>query len=215
MPCISGKPDFIRTATKAAVDGVDPAAVDEFAQINDRVHEDIDWIRTQPSPYVATNSRFPSQLWCARYLSRLAKGRRRRREYPVEFQTAHAAADGKRNRGRLGADSEVSCQAALSRTSGDQGAIVTAVGAWGLFLSLSRNLEPDVAWSLALGWSGEQLFVYAGASPNEDETALIWQLETADEAAGSALEEALRIRGSDRSGRANRELRDIREGQQR
>ncbi len=74
----------------------------------------------------------------------------------------------------------------------DQDPIVTAVGAWGLFLSLSRNLEPEAAWSLALNWSGEQLFVYKGAEPNQDDTALIWQLEMADEASASTLEEALR-----------------------
>ncbi|HEY0465042.1 MAG TPA: hypothetical protein VGC79_12570, partial [Polyangiaceae bacterium] len=68
---------------------------------------------------------------------------------------------------------------------------VTALGAWGLFLSLSRFMETDAAWANALGWSGEQLFIYKGVEPNQDDTALVWQLETTDEAAASSLEEAL------------------------
>jgi len=74
----------------------------------------------------------------------------------------------------------------------DQDPIVTAVGAWGLFLSLSRSLEPEAAWALALKWSGEQLFVYKGAESNPDDTALVWQLEMADEASASALQEELK-----------------------
>ncbi len=77
------------------------------------------------------------------------------------------------------------------RTSGIKIPIVTALGAWGLYLSLARNLELDAAWSLALDWSGEQLFVYKGVEPNAGETALVWQLELADEASASTLQAAL------------------------
>ena len=92
---------------------------------------------------------------------------------------------------------------------------VTALGAWGLFLSLSRFLETDAAWSLALGWSGEQLFVFKGAESAPDETALVWQLEEADEASASALEEALLGGIAKRPGSANRDFRHARYLEQR
>jgi hypothetical protein len=68
----------------------------------------------------------------------------------------------------------------------------TGIGAWGLFLSLSRSMPADAAWSLALTWRGDLIYIYQGAAPSED-TALIWQLETADEASASALESQLKL----------------------
>src|SRR6187431_88427 len=54
-----GEARFFSNRYRASLAGLDPVHFDEFAQINDAIREDVDWIRTQPSPYVATNSRFP------------------------------------------------------------------------------------------------------------------------------------------------------------
>ncbi|MEI9952654.1 MAG: hypothetical protein WDO74_27645 [Pseudomonadota bacterium] len=184
-----GEARFYSNRYKASLDGIPPA--DEFAQINASIRDDIAWIRAQPSPYVATNDRFAHNFGArAAYLAWQSSG----------ADAVNALYDSKLITHQLMAgETQVGPEPTLryharpfAPSHWDSNATVTALGAWGLFLSLSRNLEPDAAWSLALNWSGEQLFVYKGAEPNQDDTALIWQLEMADEASASTLEEALR-----------------------
>ena len=74
----------------------------------------------------------------------------------------------------------------------DQDPIVTALGAWGLFLTLTRHLPTETAWSIALGWRGDQLFVFDRVDTEDTSTGLVWQIETADENAAALLEEELR-----------------------
>jgi len=185
-----GEARFFSNRYKAAVDGIDPAGFDEFAQINAGVREDIDWIRAQPSPYAATNSRFAHNFGArAAYLAWRRDG----------VEAVNALYDDKLLTHQLMASETEERSAPKLKYHArprapeewDQDPTVTALGAWGLFLSLGRNLDFDAAWSLALGWRGEQLFVYRGNESNRDETALVWQLETSDEDSASALEEAL------------------------
>jgi len=186
-----GEARFYSNRYKAAVDGVDLASFDEFAYINSGIRADIDWIRAQPSSYVATNTRFPHNFGArAAYLAWQRDGvdgvnalydDKLLTQQLMASETKEGPAPPLKYHGRPRAPEEW-----------DQDPIVTAVGAWGLFLSLSRKLEPDAAWSLALDWSGEQLFVYKGAESNETETALVWQLEMLDEASAAALEEELK-----------------------
>ena len=186
-----GEARFYSNRYKAAVDGLDPARYDEFAYINSSIRQDIDWIRAQPSPYVATNSRFPHNFGArAAYLAWHRNGAegvnalyddKLITQQLMASETKEGAVPTLRYHGRPRAPSEW-----------DQDPIVTAVGAWGLFLSLSRNLGPEAAWALALDWSGEQLFVFKGAESSAAETALVWQLEMASEASAAALEEELK-----------------------
>ena len=182
-----GEGRFYSNRYKAALDGLDAAHFDEFAQINAGVQEDVAWIRTQPSMYVATNSRFPHNFGArATYLAWQKNGVDAANELWGSKLLTHQL---------MASETQVGSAPTLkyharprSPEEWNQDATVTAVGAWGLFLSLSRSMEPEAAWSLALKWSGEQLFVYKGNEPSQDETALVWQLEMADEASASALE---------------------------
>ncbi|HEY3253984.1 MAG TPA: hypothetical protein VGJ91_08560, partial [Polyangiaceae bacterium] len=184
-----GEGRFYSNRYQAALDGLDAARFDEFALINAGIRDDIAWIRAQPSPYVATNDRFAhnfgaratylawqrggvdavNQLWDSKLLtSQLMASETEERPAPTLRYHARPR----------------------SPDAWDSNPTVTALGGWGLYLSLSRNLQPDLAWSLALNWSGEQLFVYKGVEAVDD-TALVWQLEMADEASASALERQL------------------------
>jgi hypothetical protein len=183
-----GEAQFFSNRYQTALAGNDPATFDEFAQINASIHDDIAWIRAQPSTYLATNARFAPNFGArAMYLAWKRGGMdavntlytdkliTRQLMAPEEL-----AAPTLKYHGRPTAPGEW-----------DQNPIVTALGAWGLYLSLVRNLASDTAWSLALGWSGEHVFVYKGVAPYERETALVWQLETSDETRAASLQAAL------------------------
>ena len=185
-----GEARFFSNRYQAALDGRDQASVDELAQFNTGIGEDIAWIRAQPSPYLATNARFAQNFGArAMYLVWKSGGVEAVNTLYADklithqlmaSETEELAAPALKYHGRPRAPEEW-----------DQEPVVTALGAWGLYLSLVRNLESEAAWSLALAWSGEQLFIYKGNAANESETALVWQLETADEPSASSLEAAL------------------------
>jgi hypothetical protein len=183
-----GEGHFFSNRYQAALDGKDPARFDEFAQISAGIRDDIAWIRAQPSTYLATNARFAPNFGArAMYLAWQRGGMDAVNTLYADklithqlMATEELAAPTLRYHGRPRAPDPW-----------HQDPIVTALGAWGLYLSLVRALESDAAWSLALGWRGEQLFVYKGVEPNEGQTALVWQLETADQTSASSLETAL------------------------
>lgn len=174
---------------QAALEGRDPASLDELALINAAIREDIAWIRAQPSTYLGTNARFAANFGArAMYLTWRRGGMDAVNYlYADKLLTQQLMAD----------ETEEAPLPKLkyharprAPDAWNQDALVTAVGAWGLYLSLSRSMNSDAAWSLALAWSGEQLFVYKAVEPSQD-TALVWQVEMADEAAASALSDAL------------------------
>jgi hypothetical protein len=186
-----GEAHLFSNRYQAALSGIDPASLDEFSQFNAGVREDIAWIRAQPSTFVATNARFAQNFGArAMYLAWQRGG--------VEAVNV------------LYSDKLITHQLMASETEEkpapslkyharprapeqwDQDPIVTALGAWGLYLSLARSLKSDAAWSLALGWRGEQLFIFKGREANAEDTALVWQLEMANDASASALEARLR-----------------------
>jgi len=183
-----GEAQFFTNRYRAALAGHDPASFDEFAQINAGIRDDIAWIRAQPSTYLATNARFAPNFGArAMYLAWKKGGVEAVNTLYADklitrqlMAPEEPAAPTLKYHGRPSAPN-----------NWDQNPIVTALGAWGLYLSLVRNLDSDAAWSLALGWSGEHVFVYKGVEPNERETALVWQLETVDETSASALKAAL------------------------
>jgi hypothetical protein len=195
-----GEARFFSNRYQAALDGKHFAGGEEFAQINSGVHEDIEWIRAQPSTYVATNTRFAQNFGArAMYLAWQRGG----------FDAVNTLYSGKLITHQLMASETEERPAPTLKYHGrprapeawDQDPTVTAIGAWGLYLSLAGSLKSDAAWSLALGWSGEQMFIYKAVEPSQD-TALVWQLEMTDEASASALEAALKSRVA--SGRVQR-----------
>jgi hypothetical protein len=66
------------------------------------------------------------------------------------------------------------------------------LGAWGLLLALTRVANADEVRSTALAWRGDRFSVYAGPSLPA-ETALVWQLELADEASAGVVATHLRV----------------------
>jgi hypothetical protein len=183
-----GEAQFFSNRYQTALAGKDPASFDEFAQINASIHDDIAWIRAQPSTYLATNARFAKNFGARAMYRAWKRG---------GMDAVNTLYTDKLITHQLMASEELPAPALKyherprAPNEWDQSPIVTALGAWGLYLSLARGLELEAAWSLALGWSGEHLFIYKGAEPNEAETALVWQLETTDETSASSLEAAL------------------------
>ncbi|HYQ27647.1 MAG TPA: hypothetical protein VER04_10515 [Polyangiaceae bacterium] len=185
-----GEARFFSNRYQAALDGADAASVDELAQINTGIRDDIAWIRMQPSSYLGTGARFAHNFGArASYLAWKRGGAEAVNTlYSHKLITQQLMAS---ETEELAAPTLKYHARPRAPDNWDQDPTVTALGAWGLYLSLVRTLESDAAWALALGWSGEQLFVYKGIEPNEGDTALVWQLEMADEASASSVEAAL------------------------
>jgi hypothetical protein len=183
-----GEAQFFSNRYRTALDGKDPASFDEFAQINAGIHDDMAWIRAQPSTYLASNARFAPNFGARAMYRAWKRG---------GMDAVNTLYTDKLITHQLMASEEIPAPALkyherpLAPLEWDQSPIVTAIGAWGLYLSLARSMDSDAAWSLALGWSGEHLFIYKGTAPHEAETALVWQLESADEASATALQAAL------------------------
>ena len=187
-----GEARFFSNRYRAALDGVAPGSFDELALINQGIRDDVAWIPSQPSSMVATNDRFAYNFGArVAYLAWRTGG----------VDGVNALYDGKllthqlmASENEQGPPPELKYHT-LPRASEEweYSPTTTAIGAWGLFLSLSKHLDQDAAWALALKWSGEQLFVHKGVEPNEAETALIWQLEMADEDSAAALEDVLKM----------------------
>jgi hypothetical protein len=184
-----GEARFFSNRYQAALEGRDVASLDELGQINAGIREDIAWIRAQPSTYLATNTRFAANFGARSLYFTWKRGGMDAVNYLyadklltqqlMADETAEAPLPTLKYHGRPRAP-EV----------WDQNPLVTALGAWGLYLSLVRDMASEAAWSLSLRWSGEQLFVYKAVEPSQD-TALVWQLEMADDASAAALESAL------------------------
>jgi len=185
-----GEAQFFSNRYQAAVEGADAASVDELAWINTGIRDDIAWIRMQPSSYLGTGARFAHHFGArASYLAWKRGGAEALNTlYSHKLITQQLMAS---ETEELPAPALKYHARPRAPNNWDQDPTVTALGAWGLYLSLVRNLESDAAWALALGWSGEQLFVYKGIEPNDGDTALVWQLEMADEASASSVEAAL------------------------
>ena len=185
-----GEARFYANRYKAALEGQNLVDFDEREQIDAGIREDIEWIRAQPSPYVATNERFPNNFG-----ARLAYQAWRRNEsagvnglYGSKFLTHQLMAN---ETGELEAPPITHHAHPIAPSEGwVEDPIITAIGAWGLFLSLSRRMTTDEAWSVALGWRGDQIYVFKGIEPSGD-TALVWQLEMENEESASALETVL------------------------
>jgi hypothetical protein len=188
-----GESQLFAKRYQAALDGVKPERLDEMALFNQGIREDIAWIRAQPSSFVGTNARFARNFGArTAYLAWKKAG----------VDGVNALYDTKSVTHQLMAnETEARPLPALTYHSlprasdeWEYSPTMTAIGAWGLFLSLGslgQNLDEESTWSLALKWSGERLFVHKGVAPNQSETALIWQLEMADEESAATLEEAL------------------------
>jgi len=197
-----GEARLFSSRYQAALEGRAPGSFDELAQINAGIREDIAWIRAQPSPYLATNDRFAHNFGARSLYFTWRRG---------GIDAVNYSYADKLITHQLMADEDREAPLPVLKYHGrprapdawNQDPVVTAVGAWGLYLSLARNTGTDAAWALSLKWSGEQLFIYRAAELGQD-TALVWQLEMADDASASALEAALANEVAARHGRVQR-----------
>ena len=189
-----GESRFFANRYQTALEGVDASRFDAMASFNQGIRDDIAWIRAQPSSYVGTNARFARNFGArAVYLAWIKNGVDGVNALYETKSITHQI---------MASETEAAPLPALTyhtlpRASEEweYSPTTTAIGAWGLFLSLSavgQSLDQEAAWSLALKWSGERLFVHKGVDSNRRETALVWQLEMADEGAAYTLEEALK-----------------------
>src|SRR6185369_1117848 len=189
-----GESRFFANRYQTALEGVDASRFDAMASFNQGIRDDIAWIRAQPSSYVGTNARFARNFGArAVYLAWIKNGVDGVNALYETKSITHQI---------MASETEAAPLPALTyhtlpRASEEweYSPTTTAIGAWGLFLSLSavgQSLDQEAAWSLALKWSGERLFVHKGVDSNRRETDLVWQLEMADEGAASTLEEALK-----------------------
>jgi hypothetical protein len=183
-----GEARFYSNRFKAALAGVDASDFDELAPINDGVREDIAWIRAQPSSYVATNNRFAHNFGARAMLLAWRRGGVEGVSslFDSKLLTHQLMASETRE---LAAPPLESHRAPTNSEAWRGDPNTTAIGAWGLFLSLSQKRDFDDAWPLALSWRGDQIYVYKSVDPGDD-TALVWQVDAADESSAAALVDA-------------------------
>lgn len=190
-----GEARFYANRYKAALGGLDPQNFDELGQINEGIRQDVEWIKSQPSSFVATNDRFHDNFGARFVYLAHDKGGVSAVDSLYDAAPFTLQIMASENKVRAAPQRKLHERpAAPSEWNADP--TTTAIGAWGLFLSLSRDLPLEDAWSLALGWRGDQIYVYRAVEP-ADETALVWQLEAADEDAAAALEDQLRASNDD------------------
>lgn len=184
-----GEARFYANRYRAAVEGIDPERYDELTPINREIREDVEWIRTQPSTFLATNDRFPHNFGARAFYLAWQRGgsdavealfgsKILTQQLMVSEAEEHEA-PAQRFHGKP-----------LAPSSWFEEPNVTAIGAWGLYLSLSQYIAPEAAWKIAIEWHGDQIYVFKAVEPN-DETALVWQIEMADDDSAAALETAL------------------------
>jgi hypothetical protein len=192
-----GEARFYSNRFKAALAGVDASDFDELTPINEGLHQDVEWIRAQPPTYVATNNRFAHNFGARAMYLAWQRGGVDGVDSLFESKLLTHQLMASETEERAAPPLKTHRQPPASEAWNDQ-PNATAIGAWGLFLSLSRQLAPDAAWQLALTWRGDQIYVYKSVDP-DDQTALVWQVEAADEDSAAALEQALAssVSGSD------------------
>lgn len=158
--------------------GLDPNAVDLAKHLDGAVRLETQWVRNQPSPYLASYSGFPYEFGA-------------RRLWPRFMQSgAQAIADlfsapptDTRALFDLADDAAVPPRPAPAAPAPPPEWTLTqetTLGAWTLYLFLADFDSLD-ANRLARGWRGDRLWVYGGADVAGAPTALVWRIAFADE----------------------------------
>jgi hypothetical protein len=169
--------------------GLDPKAVDLARHFDNTVRRAEQWVRSQPSPYLASYSAFPYEfgarlLW-PRYVQRGPQA-------IAELFSAPPAD----TRALLdpGNDAAVPAwPAPVAPAPPPEWALTqeTTLGAWATYLFLARDGLTADAQLQALGWRGDRLWVYGGGDSAAPATALVWRLAFADEASAMLVSQRL------------------------
>jgi hypothetical protein len=180
-----GEARLHETRYTASLHGVDPAKVDWREQFEDQIASGERWVSEQPSPLLASLSVFPYD-----YGQRFVDFAWRSGGHdavlalmsapPSSTQVLMASSDG---------PSEPPVPVELSPPTPPEGWSPPGndvLGALGLFLTLTRVASAEAVRPAALAWRSDLFSVYAGPS-QPSETALVWQLELADETSAGTV----------------------------
>jgi hypothetical protein len=188
---VEGEAQLHQTRYGASVLGLDPADIDWTKRFQSRVDAEEPTLAKKPSPYTASWSIFPYQ-WGARYMhftwaaGGLPAVRGRFASPPTTTRILMASVDR-----ALDPDPATIPPPAPAATADWNLFASTELGAWGVFLFLEKQIAHDVdrARALALGWRGDEVWAYAGAStsPVAPPTAVVWRIDFADEATASGV----------------------------
>lgn len=181
---VEGEAELHESHYVAALLGLDPTQVDWREHFTNRIANGDKWVLEQSSPLVATRSDFPYA-------------------YGQRFVDFAWQAGGHQALLALFAAPPTSTQVLLASTDAPNASFTPVelvaptapsdwsfvaddtLGAWALYLVLTRSATtPDVR-AAALAWRGDRLSIYSG--PTTD-TALAWQLELGDEASAALVE---------------------------
>jgi len=193
---IEGEANLHEARYGAAMLGLDPTKVDWVAHFQNALAHDEQRLLAEPSPYLASYKYFPYQ-WGARYMhfTWLAGGMDAvlgRFSMPPTMTHSLLAST-------MGAvDSDFTPQdLTLAEPPPEWTQIAhLTLGAWGTFLAFEKRATTvDSARTMALGWRGDALAIYASRE-TPAHSAVLWRLEFMDEAmANQAKSVAERIVG--------------------
>jgi hypothetical protein len=188
---VEGEARYHQERFAASLLGLDPAAVDWSQRFDSRVSQATEWIRAQPSPYLASFSAFPY-------------------EFGARLIHPRFAARGSAIVGELFASPPASTRALMdyqNDAAGSAGPVLvepvpppewvltqeTTLGAWLTYVFLAVGggvLNPEVH---ASSWRADRLSIYGSASAGSA-TTVVWRIAFADAATAAAVAEYLPVR---------------------
>jgi hypothetical protein len=183
---VEGEAQLHESHYAASLHGIDPAQVDWRTYFSGRIAAGEEWVLEQSSPLIAARAEFPYDhgqrfmdfAWQAgghaAILGLLEAP-------PPSTQTIFASVD-------TPSAPLTAFELPLPSAPAQWTAVTDDVlGAWSLYLAIARVTNTPEVRSAALAWRGDRLSVYAGSSP-PGATAMVWQLELADEASAAEVE---------------------------
>jgi hypothetical protein len=182
---IEGEARFHQQRFGASLLGLDPTTLDWERHFDSGAALAAEWVREQPSPFVASYSSFPYAFGARLIYPRFAA------RGPSVIADLFAAPPSEtlafldhRNDMR---PPETPVLIAPTPTPDWTLSTETALGAWGIYLLLARNTPIDDALAQAVRWRGDRLWVFGATTAPETRTAALWRIGFADSATAAGV----------------------------
>jgi hypothetical protein len=191
MSVVEGEARLHQQRYGASALGLDPNAINWPAHFENTVAIVDEWVRAQPSPYLASYSGFPYEYGARLLLPRFFE----RGHQAIAELFASPPTDTRLLLDPRAAANVPAGPMLMAPVPPADWVLTqeTTLGAWGTYLELARNGSID-ARLLALGWRGDRLWVYGGIGAAEEATTVVWRIAFADDATAASVAQLLRIR---------------------
>jgi hypothetical protein len=186
---VEGEARFHEDRFAVSLLGLDPATVDLAKHFDNAILHDEEWMRMQPSPYLASFYALPYDFGARRLLPRFTQNG----PQAIADLFATPTAD---TRVLLDPTNDAVIPAWAAPSAPTPPAEWTLVeestlGAWMVDLVLGEDGLTADADVQARGWRGDRFWIYAGTGASATATAMVWRIAFADEA--TALLAATRL----------------------